>query len=253
MRGWRTALPLVAIGVALCGDAVARAVAPVAPAETTDTAPRTKPDEHKYHHHLTHAHRAFAQQVKHAPRVADVDEKAPAAAPRPLPPQPPVPQEEASLQSYAMPSLQPRAVPTVRILGPGAIPQAPEASGAAATTATVDTGAARRVELNTALTNLLAATDTIDDAAPAAESEDAPPSTYTAMKLLAMFGVCAGAAGGCLGLVARRRWRATVLAPPRRNTPARPLPVRDDRLAQRVAQQRLFPHQFGAAIRSERA
>jgi hypothetical protein len=250
MRGWTTALPLVAIGVALCGDAVARAVVPVAPAETTDTAPRAKPDEHKNHHHLTHAHRAFAQQLKHAPRASDADEKAPAAAPRPLPPQPPVPLEEASLQSHTMPSLQPRAVPTVRILGPGATPQAPEASGAPATTASVDTGAARRVDLSTALTNLLAATDTIDD--PAAESDDAP-NTYTAMKLLAMFGVCAGAAGGCLGLLARRRWRATVLASPRRNAPARPLPVRDDRLAQRVAQQRLFPHQFGAAIRSERA
>src|SRR5262249_54852465 len=106
---------------------------------------------------------------------------------------------------------------------------------------------------NTALTNLLAAADTIDAATPAAEGD--APSTSTAMKLLAVFGVCAGVAGGCLGLVAlhaRRRRRGTVLAPPRR-TASRPLPARDDRLAQRVGQQRLFPHQFGPAIRSERA
>jgi hypothetical protein len=251
MRGWTKALPLVAISVALCGGAVARGVA-TAPAESTDTAPRAKPEEHKNHHHrFTHARRAFAQQqqVKPAPRAPD--EKAPAAGPRPLPPQPPVPQEEASLQSPVMPSLQPRTVPTVRISG--ATPEAPESVEAPVTTATVDTGAARRLDPNTALTNLLAAADTIEDAAPAAQSD--PPSTSTAMKLLAVFGVCASVAGGCLGLVAlnaRRRKRGAVLLPSRR-TSSRPLPARDDHLAQRVAQQRLFPHQFGAAIRSERA
>jgi hypothetical protein len=79
------------------------------------------------------------------------------------------------------------------------------------------------------------------------------PGPLTAIQLLMLFGACGGAAIGFYGLVAlgtqRRRRRVGPSPPPPRRSQARPASSHRDRYAERPETQRLFPHQFGAAIR----
>jgi hypothetical protein len=76
------------------------------------------------------------------------------------------------------------------------------------------------------------------------------PAPLTAIQLLMLFGVCGGAAIGFYGLVAfgMQPRRRRIAPPPQRNQP-RPPSRQQDRYAERPETQRLFPHQFGAAIR----
>jgi hypothetical protein len=146
-------------------------------------------------------------------------------------------------------------VSTVRVPAPPEELAAPTATApaVAAEVRPAETSIGQRVDPDTARVNLLAAAERIEEATASPAADDASgASPSMAIKVLALFGVCAGAAVGCYGLLAlsaRRRARRQTLARPRRPTPARPLPQRDDRFAERVAPQRLFPHQFGGAIR----
>ncbi|HEY6255205.1 MAG TPA: hypothetical protein VIY51_05370, partial [Xanthobacteraceae bacterium] len=154
--------------------------------------------------------------------------------------------------------MQPRGVGTVRITAapepPLEAPQA-EVPAAPAAGAAADASAVPRLNADAALANLLALGDKLDDGAtlPGAEDASLLPGSLTAIQLLMLFGLCGCAAVGCYGLVAlnaRRRKRGLAPSPNARRSPARPLPSLRDRQSESVPPQRLFPHQFGAAIRS---
>jgi len=155
-------------------------------------------------------------------------------------------------------ALEPRPVSTMRVPPPEELPAphvtAPATPAASAAAPAAEASVGQRIEPDTARVNLLAAAESVDAAATSPAADDASDSSSSmAIKVLALIGVCAGAAVGFYGLLMlntrRRHARRMGLAPPRRNPAGRPLPQRDDRLAERVAQQRLFPHQFGSAIR----
>ena len=258
-RQWILALPLIAASVALSGSAAAREAggdaAQVAPAhrsaareaggDTAQVAPAhrsaaqkpAKVEERHPRHHFAHHAKS---------RAPDPDEKAPPAPARPTA----IHRDDVALE--------PRPVSTMRVPPPEELPAphvtAPATPAASAAAPAAEASVGQRIEPDTARVNLLAAAESVDAAATSPAADDASDSSSSmAIKVLALFGVCAGAAVGFYGLLMlntrRRHARRMGLAPPRRNPAGRPLPQRDDRLAERVAQQRLFPHQFGSAIR----
>lgn len=236
-RRWILALAVVAASLALSGSAAAREAASAADATSAHQSPAQKPAKAEERHPRHH----FAHHAK--PRAAELDEKAPPAPARPAA----LHREDGALEAHP--------VSTVRVPPP---PEELAAPTATAPAVAAEAGAAQasigqHVDPDTARVNLLAAAERIEEAAASPAVDGASGSSPSmAIKVLALFGVCAGAAVGCYGLLtlnARRRARRQTLARPRRPVPARPLPQRDDRFAERVAQQRLFPHQFGGAIR----
>jgi hypothetical protein len=236
-RWWILALPLIGASLVLSGSAAARESAD-ATAETVSAhrSAAQKPAKAQEHHPRRH----FAHHVRSP--APDPDEKAPPAPARP--------------SAINRGELAPRPAPTVRIQTPlevSAAPHAAPAPAVSAETPAAPTSIGQHVDPVAARIDVPVATEGTEQAVTSPAADDTARSQPSmAIKVLALFAVCAGAAVGCYRLLTpemRHQAGSSGLASPRRNPAGRPLPKRDDRPGDRVAQQRLFPHQFGAAIR----
>jgi hypothetical protein len=242
-RRWILALPLIAASVALSGGASAReASAREAGGDTAEVpAHRSVAQKPAKVEEQRHPRHHFAHHAKS--RAPDPDEKAPPAPFRPT-----------AFHREDVP-LEPRPVSTMRVQAPPEELPAPHATtpAAAADAPAAEVSVGQRVEPDTARVDLPTTAETVEAAATSAADDASAAGPSVAIKVLALFGACTAAALGCCGLLMlntrRRNARRMGLAPSRRNPAGRPPPPRDDRFTERVAQQRLFPHQFGTAIR----
>ncbi len=253
-------LPAIALGLALSGSAALGA-----PAATADpNSPYSAPSPYDPAHRPVvqkHQHHRFSQRtpVRHARlRGLDPDEKAPPAAPLSAPPHQSeearqssgggVPAGAAPGSAYAMKIAPAPEAPPAPSRTEAAAPVAPELASATPAVIAPPAAASERVAADSGAA--AAASERPEDPAAAAQRDEAVHAP--ALEVMLLFGTCGTVAAGCLALVAfgarRRRKRAQGLAPPRRN-PARLLSPPRDRTADRASMQRLFPHQFGAAIR----
>jgi len=235
-RRWILALPLIIAGLVLSGSAAARESAD-ATAETISAhrSAAQKPAKAQEHHPRRH----FAHHVRSP--APDPDEKAPPAPARPSA----INRDEVA-----------RPVPTVGIQAPlevSATPHAAAVPAVSAETAAAPTSIGQHVDPVAARIDAPVAAEGSDQAVTSPAADDTAGSQPSmAIKVLALFAVCAGAAVGCYRLLTpelRHQAGRSGPAAPRRNPAGRQLPKRDDRLGDRAAQQRLFPHQFGTAIR----
>jgi hypothetical protein len=241
MGRWILALPLIAMGVSF-GDGAAASVAGAAAAGTSNSAARQTTDaptrQPKSAKSLPHRHH-FAQRSK--PAAPDSLAAAPAKTPPAFPP--PLSTDDEGV-------LTPRTVSTIRVPAPAATPSQSLPPDASRLEASADLGP--RLDEQDIAGNPSVLADKDDTRVPAL-TRTAPPSPLTAIELLMLFGACGGAAIGCYGLVAlsaQRRTRRVGPSPPPRRSHARSPSASRDRNSDRVERQRLFPHQFGAAIRS---
>jgi hypothetical protein len=262
MSRWIVALPLIAVGILLSLGRAANAAPAADPTaggvtstQRQEPAPASKrssksvaaaPTRHR--HHFEHQGKPPAREP-----LPGAVEKGPPVFPPPLT----VADDETVLK--------PRSVYTISVPAPAATPpEAPaQISEADAFRAEADASLGRRPDVDNAPANLLLLaekylsnrsdrSDRYDDTALSAVARSASPLPLTAIELLMLFGACGGAAIGFYGLVAlngQRRTRRAGTTPPLRRSQARPPSSSRDRHPDRVETQRLFPHQFGAAIR----
>jgi hypothetical protein len=269
MSRWIVALLSIAVAISLGHGRTASAATAadsvaggVTSAQRQEPAPASKRPSKSAAATARHRHH-FAQQAKPPTREPPpgVVAKMPPAFPPPLT----VADDETVLK--------PRSVYTISVPGPAATP--PEAPTQIAepdafrAEAGADANTSRRPDVDNAPTNLLLLaekylsnrsdrpdrsdrSDRYDDTALSAVARTASPLPLTAVELLMLFGACGGAAIGFYALVAlngQRRTRRAGTTPPLRRSQARPPSSSRDRYPDRVETQRLFPHQFGAAIR----
>jgi hypothetical protein len=258
---WAVALPLIAISIAVGeGKAVAAVNEPAASATTAAPASQRDEPTHRARKSVK-AERRRHQLVHHVPssddlsdvvakaRPADANAKAPPAdvvvRPPPMFP-PPLPPEDTL-------GLEPRSVPTVKFsaAGPARLPP-PDAPQADASAAVQLAGASQVTVGNAGAPPAV----TVIDVPPPVEARGiapllemaAPLRAITTTERLMLFGGCGlGALGGYAALAAYRRRRERAAAG---GEDSQSLSVASgERHADRVARQRLFPHQFGTAIR----
>jgi hypothetical protein len=241
MSRWIVALPLIAVGVSL-GDGRAAMAVPVAdPVAGTATSAQQQHRPSKAARAVRHRHR-FAQSSKPAgggPLAYALAKPVP-----PFPPPLPGVDDEAVLR--------PRSVYTISVPAPVATPAERSQAEAAS-----DSNPGRRLDTDEAPGSRPLLADKADKYDSAripvmVLGTPASPGPLTAIQLLMLFGACGGAAIGFYGLVAlgtQRRRRRVGPSPPPRRSQARPPSSHRDRYAERPETQRLFPHQFGAAIR----
>jgi hypothetical protein len=260
MSRWIVALPLIAVGVSFSDGRAATVVPAAEPVATPSTLAQRQPAPAskrlpksaattRHRHHFTQHSRPPARDP-----VSDPVAKAPPAFPPPV--------------SAADAVLKPRSVYTISVPAPAEAPgtqiSALDAARteAARTEAALDSNLGRSLDADNAPANLLVLADKYltgkydkyNDAAITPMAQNAPaPVPLTAIELLMLFGACGCAAIGFYGLVAlngQRRARQAGRSPSLRRAQARPPSPNRERYADRVETQRLFPHQFGAAIRS---
>lgn len=258
---WVMALPLIAISVAIGeGKAVAAVTEPAASAATAAPGASQRPAHRMRKYAKTERRRH--QLVHRAPApddLADAAAKAPPAGasanavpagvvPEPTPAFPPPLLPEDKL------GLEPRSVPTVRFSAAGPIELQSQDTPQVGVPAAATSADESAVTVGVAPAN---PTVSVIDVPPPADAHRIAPLLEVAtplrtlsatgwLMLCGAFGL--GALGGYITLAARRGrgragWRGKVGHPQSLSAASR------DLHADRMARQRLFPHQFGTAIR----
>jgi hypothetical protein len=238
MSRWIVALPLIAVGVSIGDGRAASAVSIVEPlagaltsAQRQSTRRSTRLPKSAAAVRLTHHLARSSKQPSHGSLSSVLAKARPAVAPIDWT------REDDKV-------LRPNSMNTTRI--PAPVTTAPAAPQAEAS----DTRLGRQAD--NAPANMLALADTYDDTRmlPMWPGSPRSPAPFTTTELVILFGACGCVAISIYGLVAfnsRRRGTGVGLSrrPGRGSTRASP---RTDQYSDPVAPQRLFPHQFGAAI-----
>jgi hypothetical protein len=242
MSRWIVAFPLLAVGVSISdgraamSDPVAKAVTgeltatQKRPAQAPATSPKSAPALHHKHH--------LARRPKppaHDPLLAVLAKARPTVAP-------PVSRGEDEEIS------RPHSVNTIWVLAPVS---APPATSRAAASSDARWGRGQDEDYNPDDRVMLA--DKHDDPriSPIRLRAPASPAELTTTDLMALLGTCGAAAICIYGLVAfnsrQRRSHVGLLRSSRRSRARLPAP-NSNHHSDRVTRQRVFPHQFGAAI-----